>query len=455
MKLRYILVTAIFLINLEVMAQPPETIYLGNIAKVGYADDESYGPYNIGFNFTFFGNVYSQFYINSNGMISFGSSSMDETEDPIPSNGAPNNFIAPFWDDLVIDGTGKILYTTIGASPNKKLVVQFMNMGFYTAPIFMGTFTVILYETTNIIQIQYRQIVDNNSTRAHGISATIGIENSTGTAGVQYAYHNPTAIIPEQAISFTPSGPSYTVNSNATYDGIYLTTDLSLPGPGITHLLNPPENGVIGADFTFEWSSASYATSYTLYISNNSDLSGAAIYYPGSNLTYDVTGLTIPATYYWGVFATNATGTSWCTIQKFTTSPVPPLAAVPQTIYLAQGEEKTIKLQYTGGDASAKVAVITSVPSQGHLYQYDGGVKGSLISSVPIAVSDPERNVIYLADGLTGNGAGNFNFRMHDDTGDSPEALITVNVSPPGIPNLLYTAKSSYIELQFDRPMAD
>ena len=57
---------------------------------------------------------------------------------------------------------------------------------------------------------------------------------------------------------------------------------------------------------------------------------------------------------------------------------------------------------------------------------------------------------------LTGNGAGNFNFKIHDDTGDSPTALVTVNVSPPGMPSLLYTGKTTtYVELQFDRTMAN
>jgi hypothetical protein len=102
---------------------------------------------------------------------------------------------------------------------NRKLVVQFFNMGFYTFPVVMGTFQVILYETSNIIQVQYRQIVVVNSTNAHGGSATIGLENSDGTAGTQYSYHNPTAIVPEQAISFTPSGPTYTVNASSVYDG--------------------------------------------------------------------------------------------------------------------------------------------------------------------------------------------------------------------------------------------
>ncbi|MCU0473288.1 MAG: gliding motility-associated C-terminal domain-containing protein, partial [Bacteroidales bacterium] len=194
---------------------------------------------------------------------------------------------------------------------------------------------------------------------------------------------------------------------------------------------------------------------YTLKISTNPNLSGATNYNTGSNLSYDVTGLTLGATYYWGVFATNATGTTWCEIRKFTTSSTPPLAAVPQTLWVELNQEKTIKLNYTGGDASAKTAIITSLPLQGQLFQYDAGVKGVQITSALTTVTDTGRNVIYLANGTTGNGAGNFTFKIHDDTGDSPEKQITVNVSPPGIPSLLYTAKGTGVEMQFDRIMAN
>ena len=221
-------------------------------------------------------------------------------------------------------------------------------------------------------------------------------------------------------------------------------------------MLSPPQNAVISSDYTFSWSDAGNTASYALLISTSSNLSGATYYDAGNNLSFDISGLTLGTTYYWGVYATNATGTTWCEIKKFTTSANPPLASVPQTAYVEQSHEKTIKLNYTGGDASTKSAIITVLPAQGQLYQYNAGVKGSLISVAGTTVSDAGRNVIYVANGTSGNGVGNFSYKMHDDTGDSPEALITVNVSPPGIPNVLYTAKSTTnVEIQFDIPMAD
>lgn len=457
MKIRSLLILALLTLALTGNSQPSETTYPGTVIKSGYSDDESFGPFNIGFNFTFYGNVYSQFYVNSNGQVLFGAGSADGNEAPIPTATAPNNFIAPLWDDLIISSSGKMLYTTVGAAPNRKLIIQGTNMGFYPYPIFMGTYQVVLYETTNKIQVQYRIIVDGTSTRAHGESATIGIENSTGTQGVQYSYHNATAISTGRAVSFTPSGPAtYTLDPDAIYDGVVLATNLTLPEPGIPFLTSPPQDGIIGSDYTFEWSESTYAASYTLLISLFPDIGGATTYNAGTNLSFDVTGLTPGTTYYWGVFATNATGTTWCEIHRFTTSSVPPLAAIPQTAWVEHLAEKTIKLNYTGGDASAKTAIITSLPLQGQLFQYNAGVKGAQITAVTATVTDAGKNVIYVANGSTGNGAGNFDFKINDINGDSPVAKITMNVSPPGIPSLLYTAKSTtYIELQFDRIMAD
>ena len=457
MKNRIITILILVVLCSRITAQPAETIYQGTVVRSGYVDDAAYGPFNIGFNFTYFGISYSQFYVSSNGLVLFSSdaANISGSEVAIPDPAAPNNFIAAFWDDLIVDGTGNILYKTIGAAPNRKLIIQFRNTGFFGAPAFMGTFAVILNETSNIIQVQYRLIVDNTSTRAHGGSATIGIENSDGTAGVQYAYHNPSAVNTGRALTFTPSGSTYTLNADAIYDGIYLTSNITLPEPGIPKLLSPPQNAIIGSDYSFSWSDAGNTSSYALLISASSDLGGATYYAAGSNLSYNITGLTLGATWYWGVFATNATGTTWCEIKKFTTSATPPLAAVPQTLWVEQNSEVIINLQATGGDGSAKTEIITSLPAQGQIYQYNAGVKGALISAVPATVADAGRNVIFVSPAGSGNDIGNFNYKVHDNTGDSPDVQITVNVSPAGIPNLLYTARNANLELQFDIPMAD
>ncbi len=456
-KLTVFLLVA-FSIN-ALYGQPPETIYQGNLILKGFYQDISpsnFGPYPIGFNFSFFGNSYSQFYVSANGLVLFDvpeDSYQDETTIPAPDQ--PNNFIAPFWDNLSISESGSVMYKTVGSAGSRKCILQFKNMGFDPVLYPLGTFIVILYESTNIVQVQYRLIQDPYSSLCHGGSATIGLENSTGTAGIQHKYHDANAVNSEDAISFTPSGATYITNTDATYDGVFLTENTTLPDPGISNLICPATDAITGTSQTFEWSAASNTAKYYIAVDVNSDLMTARFHNAGTNLTYDTTGLALGQTYYWAVFSLNATATTWGEVKRFTTSSTPPLTAVPRVLWLAQGEERNIKLQYTGGDASAKSAIVTLLPSQGQLWQVSGGTKSTQITSVPATVTDPGFNLVYVANGSTGNNAGSFNFKFHDDTGDSPEVSYKINVNPPGIPNLLYTSRSTAVELQFDRKMSD
>ncbi|HQB37503.1 MAG TPA: hypothetical protein PLI41_08170, partial [Bacteroidales bacterium] len=367
MNHRFTILLAIVLWSSGAFAQPPEQIYQGTVIATGFRQSiplGSAGPFSIGFDFTFFGNEYSEFYISANGLVLFDApTGAYNTSATIPTASAPNNYIAPFWDNLSILDVGNIMYTTVGASGSRKCIIQFKKMGFDPTPTPFGTFMVILYETTNVIQVQYRLILDPFSPRPHGENATIGIENSDGSAGLLYKFHDPNAISSQDAISFTPAGPTtYTINSDAFYDGVFLTEDLTLPDPGTVELICPAKDAEVGADVTFTWAAADHASSYFFVLDVNPNLSSATYTDVGLNLSHNVTGLSLDKTYYWTVFSHNNTSFTWTEISRFSTIATPPLAAVPQTIWTEQGQDKTIKLIHTGGDASPKTAVITSLP---------------------------------------------------------------------------------------------
>jgi hypothetical protein len=453
---RIYLLALTILLSFSAVSQVTETYYQGTLVVEGYALNKSYGPFELGFNFEYFGNTFSQFYVSSNGLIAFGAGSTSRLNSPIPTAATPNNFIAAFWDSLQVDDYGSIMYSTVGAAPARKCIIQFRNIGFSPFPVFMGSFQVILTESTNKIHVQYRLIVDNYSERNRGGGATIGIENIDGTAGLQYAYRDKEAVETDKAISYTPNGlGSYTLNENEEYEWVFLVKDISLPEPGITKLVSPAHEAIVGSDVTLEWQAASNASSYTLLVSNNHDLTDATVYAPGAALTYDVTGLSLDTTYYWGVFANSSAGTSWCEIKRFHTSSTPPLAGVPKSLWIEEGTERIAKIQYTGGDGSPVSATITTLPTKGKLYQVNSGVRGVEIVSFPSAVTDTDLQVIYMADGGTGNDAGSFNFFVTDGSGSSPEVKYTINVNPPGVPNVLLAARSTSVEVQLDRPMND
>jgi hypothetical protein len=142
-------------------------------------DDVNSGPFPIGFSFKFYGNTFTQFRVCSNGFISFTSTVSTLTNDTIPSPPEPNNLLALFWDDLNVTGAGKIYYYNDGS----KLIIEYDHVVRYGTTDCIYTMEAILYPNGKIIY-QYKEM-----TGARTNEATIGIENGTGTVGLEVVYN--------------------------------------------------------------------------------------------------------------------------------------------------------------------------------------------------------------------------------------------------------------------------
>ena len=96
-------------------------------------DDGSSNLINLPFNINFFGNNYSQFYINNNGNITFNAPVGQYTPDAFPISNQP--MIAPFWADVDTRGqTGGPPFSNnvYVASPNANtVVVTWDQVGYY------------------------------------------------------------------------------------------------------------------------------------------------------------------------------------------------------------------------------------------------------------------------------------------------------------------------------------
>lgn len=149
--------------------------------------DVSNGPHAIGFDFNFYGTLYSQMYVNSKGQVLFLGSSTDWTNDNIPNANTPNGYIAAYWDDLQCSATygSAVYYQTMGSAPERQLVVEWHNVTPYGSASPLMTFEIILNETGEI-WLQY-----NKTNGWIGSSATVGIERQNGTAGCLYSYNTP------------------------------------------------------------------------------------------------------------------------------------------------------------------------------------------------------------------------------------------------------------------------
>ena len=155
-----------------------------NTTVVFESNDESPGYFDIGFNFPFYGDNYSQILINPNGWVGFGDDNNEWDNESIFDESAPRNAILAYWDDLnpvSADnsvGEGYVKYH----SNSDRMVIWYEDVIHWTNNDIRHDFQIILFPTGDI-DINYRSIegVSNDG-------ATIGIVNSLGTIGQQVPY---------------------------------------------------------------------------------------------------------------------------------------------------------------------------------------------------------------------------------------------------------------------------
>ena len=167
--------------------------------KDGYLSDDDYeGPFPIGFSFPFFsgakGGTFTEFYIQSNGCISFSDAEILPSNDPIPVDGDETDFIAWCWDDMDADDPDVTDTEVRYKSGTDKCVITFWHYPEYGASAGEYiTAQVILYPGGNV-KIQYNDAEsDIPGTADFPDDCTIGIEGDKGTPaaayGLQYRYN--------------------------------------------------------------------------------------------------------------------------------------------------------------------------------------------------------------------------------------------------------------------------
>jgi len=207
-------------------------------------DDSQQGPFQIGFNFCFFGATYTQFYVGSNGWISFSPGQPTTfTSQLIPTGNVlvPKNCIMGPWQDWHPGLGGQIKYQVQGTAPCRKLVVSWTNMPMFSCSSNLGTFHIVIYESTNYIENH----IQNKPAclQWQGGTATQGLHNSLGTIGIATPGRNSTAWTTQNdAYRWTPSGP--VVTPTLTW---YQVGNPNPIGTGPTITVTPP---AVGANYT-------------------------------------------------------------------------------------------------------------------------------------------------------------------------------------------------------------
>ncbi|MBO2011938.1 T9SS type A sorting domain-containing protein [Hymenobacter negativus] len=172
-------------------------------------DDDNSAAQSIGFNFSFNGVTFTDFVLNTNGLIRLGSvapsvaaafpayAQAPETGPISGTNAADVNLIAPFNLDLGPGSAGGTEYrvVTTGTAPNRVCTIQWKNVAdkpqaaastistVITTQLANMSFQVKLYETTNNIEFVYGAAVAGTGA-ANAKYAAVGIKGSAPASSV-------------------------------------------------------------------------------------------------------------------------------------------------------------------------------------------------------------------------------------------------------------------------------
>ena len=185
--------------------------YVEGDTPLALSGDDAAVAVNLPFPYFFYGSTYNRVFVGTNGHLNFLAASTAFGNVGIPASGAPNAAIYPFWDDLLVDASTAMRTRTSGTAPNRTFLVEWRNVTFFSATTLRIDVEAELSENGSVV-FRYRNL--GPDPREFGDSATVGIENHTGTVALQYSL-NTAALSNSQSIRFRPP-PSATVSGVVT-----------------------------------------------------------------------------------------------------------------------------------------------------------------------------------------------------------------------------------------------
>ncbi|OQX75167.1 MAG: hypothetical protein B6D61_10980 [Bacteroidetes bacterium 4484_249] len=186
------------------------------------ADDYFVGPFNIGFDFTYFGNTFTQFAISPNGLLSFhvpdiiGQSFQDPT--PIPNNDLIETIMCPYQDLFkrpISPHNNYIYYRTVGEEPNRKLIAGWCEAPMYGCNSLFATYQIVLNEGDNTI---VNHIISKPQCSYLGNKATQGLNNSYNIGVAVPGRNNISWTAQYESWLFEPDGTDNYIISNVSFE---------------------------------------------------------------------------------------------------------------------------------------------------------------------------------------------------------------------------------------------
>ncbi len=186
-----------------------------------------------GFEFNFYGVPYQSLFVNSNGLLTFGSGTPEFVNTDLTSSPSQPT-IAAYWDDLHAPTSAGVYWQLIGAGDRQSLVIQWETR--FWSDTGSISFQAILNEYDQSVRLNYRDLI-GGAAPGEGGSATVGMKDS-GTQGANRLV----AVFNQAGTAYSRSGRSLDFHrGNRAPFGLDLSTDSvaesSAVGDAVAHLL--------------------------------------------------------------------------------------------------------------------------------------------------------------------------------------------------------------------------
>lgn len=214
----------------------------------GYSYNQATDPIPLPFSFPYYQNSYNSIYIAASGYISFTDNDCWPWFVTIPSEGVPNNVIAPYARPYKLASSGpsnRIYYKSEGTEPNRVFIVEWYEVTFVEGPPYIYSFQVILHENGDIV---FNYLLSSGTM----VLASAGIEDGAGLDGLAYLeYGDVPALISVPSIQFYRPGASARVSLTPPLANQFTKADQLL-----SYSLTISNTGQLGGD-TFNLTSIS------------------------------------------------------------------------------------------------------------------------------------------------------------------------------------------------------
>ena len=373
-------------------------------------DDCVTGNIPIGFSFNYYGNIYTECQIQSNGIVGFGGLTYTGySAFAIPAVGAPNNYIAGMYADIDVRCGGTVTYQLTGTAPNRRFVVSYNNVSPYGggSPSCTGTgtasFQIILNENGSFNTV-VSQLSANWNASTSGALLTQGAENNNGTYAFPVPGRNSTdwpGILPasNDCQLFNPSpylfvrweiaGTQVSTNPNYTVSPANTTTYTAVWSNGGNLFTGNTTVTIAGASLSLDTKI------------DNTNCSGSA---GNGSITLNSTGFT-PGTYTINYLKDGVAGS--------TTIVVPPSVNISQNTVFNSGSLDALDPMYIRSSGTSSYSsgnnvnyeTFTFTPNVSGTYTFNNTYVGDAhaqLYSYPFNPSNPAANFIMADDDSNG-----------------------------------------------------